>query len=119
MGNTNCADDQYSHITDEEWTKVREVCDSASSWMYEAMDKQGSLNPSDNPAFTVAEINAKSNEITKTVSPIVHKPKPKPKVEEKPAEDKPTEEKPEPMDTDEKTATEGDEKSEPMDTTEE
>lgn len=122
--NTSCADEQYSHITDDEWTKVREVCDSTSSWMYEAMDKQASLNLSDNPVVTVTEINAKSNQITKTVSPIMHKPKPKPKVEEKPAEDKPAEEKPaedksEPMDTDEKPATEGDEKSEPMDTTEE
>lgn len=117
--NTSCADEQYSHITDDEWTKVREVCDSTSSWMYEAMDKQASLNLSDNPAVTVAEINAKSNQITKTVSPIMHKPKPKPKVEEKPVEEKPAEDKAEPMDTDEKPSTEAEEKSEPMDTTEE
>merc|ERR1712157_315190 len=107
-------------ITDEEWTKVREVCDSTSSWMYDAMDKQGSLSPSENPIVTVAEINAKSNEIPRTVSPIMHKPKPKPKVEEK-AEEKEeakqdTEEKPVPMDTDEKPIEEGN-KAEPMDTT--
>jgi len=121
--NTSSADEQYSHITEEEWTKVREVCDSTSSWMYEAMDKQGSLSPSDNPVVTVAEINGKSNEITKTASPIMHKPKPKPKVEEKteekPAADTPAEEKTEPMDTDEKATTEGEEKPVPMDTSEE
>merc|ERR1711976_443510 len=114
--NTRAADEQYSHITDEEWTKAREVCDSTSSWMYEAMDKQGSLNTYDNPAVTVAEINGKSNEITKAISPIMHKPKPKPKVEEKAEEKKEGEEKPaegEPMETDEKS----EEKPEAMDTT--
>lgn len=123
--NTSATDENYAHITDDEWTKCREVCDSTSSWMYDAMDKQGSLSPSDNPAVTVAEINGKSNEITKAISPIMHKPKPKPKVEEKPeekaaeGEKKPSEEKPaegEPMETDEKPA-EGEAKPEPMDTT--
>merc|ERR1712038_122045 len=122
--NTSAAEEQYSHITDEEWTKVREVCDSTSSWMYEAMDKQGSLSLSENPVVTVAEINGKSNEITKIASPIMHKPKPKPKVEEKteekPAADQPAEEKSEPMDTDEKAPTDGEEeKPAPMDTSEE
>lgn len=122
--NTSAAEEQYSHITDEEWTKAREVCDSTSSWMYDAMDKQGSLSPSDNPAVTVAAINGKSNEITKTISPIMHKPKPKPKVEEKTEEkpaDKPTEENSaEPMDTtpDAKPAEEGGDKPESMDTAE-
>lgn len=123
--NASSADEQYAHITDEEWTKAREVCDTTSNWMYEAMDKQGSLSKSDNPVVTVDQINGKSHEITKGVSPIMHKPKPKPKVEEKPAEEKPAEEKPaedsaEPMDTtsEEKPATEGGEKTEPMDTTE-
>lgn len=120
--NTSASDEQYAHITDEEWTKCREVCDSTSNWMYDAMDKQGSLSLSDNPAVTVAEINGKSNEITKAVSPIMHKPKPKPKVEEKKEEKAEGEEKPaeagaEPMETDEKPA-EGDAKAaEPMDTT--
>jgi heat shock protein 4 len=119
--NSSAADEEYSHITDEEWTKAREVCDSTSNWMYEAMDKQGSLSPCQDPAVTVAEINRKSNEITKTISPIMHKPKPKPKVEEKKpeekTEEKPAEDKAEPMDTDEKPATEG-EAPEPMDTAE-
>lgn len=125
--NTSSADEQYSHITEEEWAKAREICDSTSNWMYEAMDKQGSLSPSQNPAVTVAEINGKSNEITKAISPIMHKPKPKPKVEEKKAEEKKAEEdkakseedKAEPMDTDEKPVTEdGEDKTEPMDTAE-
>merc|ERR1711874_910493 len=105
--NVSSTDENYAHITDDEWTKCREVCDSISSWMYDAMDKQGSLSSSDNPAVTVAEINGKSNEITKAISPIMHKPKPKPKAEEKPAEG-------EPMETDEKP-TEGEGKAEPMD----
>lgn len=122
--NTSVADEQYSHITEEEWTKAREVCDSVTNWMYTAMDKQGSLSPCQDPVVTVAEINGKSNEITKAISPIMHKPKPKPKVEEKETEEKteekPAEDKTEPMDTspDETPAPEGG-KPEPMDTAEE
>jgi len=115
--NTSAADEQFAHITDDEWSKAREVCDTTSNWMYEAMDKQGSLSPCDNPVVTVVEINGKSNQITKTISPIMHKPKPKPKVEEKKPEETPAEEKSEPMETDESSGKEG-EKAESMDTKE-
>ncbi len=127
--NTASADEQYAHITEEEFTKCREACDTTANWMYEMMDKQGSLSPNQNPVVTTAEIHAKTNELTKVISPIMHKPKPKPKVEEKKeeakpddekaAEDKPAEEaekaaEPEKMDTDETPAAE--EKPEPMET---
>mmetsp|Transcript_2124 Transcript_2124/g.2404 ORF Transcript_2124/g.2404 Transcript_2124/m.2404 type:complete len:809 (+) Transcript_2124:49-2475(+) len=114
--NTSTAETDYAHITEEEWTKCREICDSTSTWMYEAMDKQGSLTPCDNPMVTIADINAKTNEISKTINPIMHKPKPKveekPKEEEKPAEEKETE----PMDTEETPAAEEAKETEPMDT---
>lgn len=125
--NTNMGQEGFVHVTDEEWTKFREACDSSSTWMYDAMDKQGSLSANQNPFVTTDQINSKINELTKTVSPIMHKPKPKPKVEEKketpaPATaegDKPAEgeKAAEPMDTDEAStpAEEGD-KTEPMDT---
>ena len=81
------------------------------------MDKQGSLGVNQDPLFTTDQINAKTNELTKIISPIMHKPKPQPKPkmkedgEEKPAEDA----KAEPMETDENPAA-GDEKAEPMET---
>lgn len=121
--NTSAADEQYAHITEEEFTKCREACDTAANWMYETMDKQGSLAPNQDPAVTTEAIHAQTNTLTKTISPIMHKPKPKPKPVEKKEEENPAEEKPaeggekpdEPMeDTEEKPAAE--DKAEPMET---
>merc|ERR1712137_24201 len=87
--------DQYKHITDDEFTKGHSKCDETSSWVYEMLDKQGSLAENVDPAFTVAQVNAKSTELVTICGPIVHKPKPKPppkvdtpkKEEEKPKEE--------------------------------
>lgn len=118
--NTATSDENYAHITEEEFTKCRETCDAASSWMYDTMDKQGSLAPNQNPAVTTDEINAKTNELTKAISPIMHKPKPKPKPEEKKEEkaEEPAAEdaKAEPMDTEEAPAADAEKEAEPMET---
>lgn len=119
--NSSQGQDDFAHITDEEFLKCRENCDQTASWMYEAMDKQGSLSPSQDPAVLSADIMAKCRELTNLVNPIMHKPKPAPpKVEEKKEaanEDKSAEKSESdgttPMETDEeKPAEEG----EPMDT---
>jgi molecular chaperone DnaK (HSP70) len=131
--NSAGGDEQYSHITEEELMKCREACDSAASWMYDVMDKQGSRSSYQDPVVTTVEINTKTNELTKAISPIMHKPKPKPKPEEKKEEmmsdDIPagggsggTETKmetDEPNETEEKTSKNGDsQKPESMDTSE-
>ena len=95
--------DKYSHITDEEFNKCHAKCDELASWVYGMMDKQGSLPSNVNPAFTAAEVNAKSTALTTVCGPIMHKPKPKPppKVDTpKKSEEKPKEENGEPMDSD-------------------
>merc|ERR1712071_190940 len=84
--NSSEGEEQYSHLTHDEFSKCHEKCDEVSSWMYDMMDKQGSVPMNGNPVATVAEFNAKAQELTNTVSPIMHKPKPKP--EEKPEEKK-------------------------------
>jgi len=76
--------DAFTHILDEEFNKCHAKCDEVSSWLYDKMDEQGSLPPHVDPAFTAADVNAKSQELSTICSPIMHKPKPKPKVEEKP-----------------------------------
>jgi heat shock protein 4 len=118
--NTSQGNEEYAHISEEEFNKCKEICDSTASWMYETMDKQGSLPLSQDPIVTVAEINSKTQELTKIISPIMHKPKPKPKPEEKQEEEKPAEESkeetPESMETEDAPATE-ETKTEPMDTT--
>jgi heat shock protein 4 len=95
--------DKYKHVTDEEFNKCHAKCDEISSWVYDMLDKQGSLAVNVEPAFTVAEANTKSTGLTNICGPIMHKPKPKPPKVDTPKkeEEKPKEEKPEPMDTEE------------------
>lgn len=70
--------DNFSHITDDEFNKCHAKCDEVSSWVYDMMDKQGGLPSCVDPAFTVAQVRAKSTELTNLCGPIMHKPKPKP-----------------------------------------
>lgn len=116
----SCNDEKYAHITAEEQQACHDKCDEVSSWMYDMLDKQGSIPANVDPVVTVAQINAKSYELSNVVSPVMHKPIPKPKVEEKPkAEDKPDveEKKAESMDTDKEKPEDGDVKdTEPMQT---
>jgi heat shock protein 4 len=98
--------DAFSHILEEEFTKCHAKCDEVSSWLYDKMDEQGSLPPHVDPAFTAADVKAKSQELTTVCSPIMHKPKPKPpptpKAEEKPTEpEKPADAGADPMETEE------------------
>merc|ERR1712137_184401 len=84
--------EKYAHITDEEFDRCHKACDSTSSWVYDMLDRQGSLGQDMDPAFTISDMNAKSQELTNVVGPVMHKPAPKPKKEEKPKEEKPAEE---------------------------
>lgn len=90
--NESAGKEEYGHITDDERQKCHSKCDEISSWMYEILDKQGSIAVNVNPVVTVAEINAKAKELTDTCSPIRHKPAPapapKPAKEEKKVEEK-------------------------------
>jgi heat shock protein 4 len=114
--NSSAGDENYAHITDEERTKCSDVLDKASAWMYDMLDKQGGLAANVNPAVTVEQIYGKNKELNDVVSPIMHKPKPKPaKAEEKKqdeAADEPTKEEA-PKKEEEKS-----DAAEPMDTTE-
>jgi heat shock protein 4 len=102
--NESQGNEKFAHITEEEFSSCHAHCDEVSSWVYNMLDKQASVAVNADPAFTVADLNAKSSELTKFCSPIMHKPAPKPKKVEKPKQEpKPAEPKPaEPMDTEEK-----------------
>merc|ERR1712176_1674899 len=105
------ANDDFSHITEEEFSTCHKKCDEVSNWLYEMLDKQGSLAQNVDPAFYASEVNEKNKGMSNVCSPIVHKPKPKPpkaeppKEEAKPATDPAAEAKasnePTPMETDE------------------
>jgi len=85
--------DKYSHISDEDFDKCHQACDTTSSWVYDMLDKQGSLAQNVDPAFTAIDLKTKSQELTNICGPIMHKPKPKPPPKA-PTESKPTEEAP-------------------------
>jgi heat shock protein 4 len=82
------ANDNFAHITPEEFNTCHKKCDEVSNWLYEMLDKQGSLAQNVDPAFSAAEVSLKNKGMSNVCSPIVHKPKPKiepPKEEAKPA----------------------------------
>jgi len=120
--NSSVGDEKFAHITDEERTKCHTKCDETSGWMYEMLDKQGSLAVNADPAVTTAQIITRNKELSNSVSPIMHKPVPKPKAVPKPEPEKKEEKKeekneddvPAPMDTGEETKVEAETK--PMDT---
>jgi len=74
--------EKYAHITDEERTKCFQKCDEISGWMYEMLDKQGSLGLNVDPVLRVADINEKHRELVNVLSPVMNKPVPAPKKEE-------------------------------------
>ena len=100
--NESQADAKYAHITEEERMKAHEKCDEVSNWMYDMMDKQGSLALSADPVFSVAEIQAKTSDLTNVVNPIMYKPAPKPEAPKK--EDEPMEKAAENENVEEKKA---------------
>mgnify|MGYP005840947193 CR=1 FL=1 len=104
--NESQTDEKYAHITDEERNKCHDKCDEVSSWLYDMLDKQGSLPQSVDPVLKTEEIQNKIRELNTVIGPIKHKPAPK-KEEPKPAEapapaaEKKEGEEPTPMETDE------------------
>lgn len=115
--NKSAGDENYAHITDEERSTCSDKLDKASAWMYDMLDKQGGLAANVDPAVTVEAIYAKNKEVNDVVSPIMHKPKPKPKVvDEKKQEDNNTAS--DKQKKDEEEAKEESGAPEPMDTTE-
>jgi len=81
--NESQTDDKYAHITDEDRQLCHSKCDEISAWIYGLLDKQASLPLSVDPAATTAEIMAKNTELVNVCNPIMTKPSPSPKKEEK------------------------------------
>lgn len=116
--NTSSGEESYAHVTDEERSRCSDKLDKASAWMYDMLDKQGGLAANENPAVTVEGIYGMNKEVNDLVSPIMNKPKPKPKkVEEKKEEEKPAASA-EPEKDDETKKEENNATPEPMDTSE-
>jgi len=74
--------------------KIVDECKKAETWLNTEMSKQDKLQKHVDPIITVAEINKKKVELEKFATPILNKPKPKPKEEPKKEEPKKEETKP-------------------------
>jgi heat shock protein 4 len=112
--NTSSGDENYAHISVEELGTCSEKVDKASAWMYDMLDRQGGIGANVDPVVTTEQIYGMNKDLNDVVSPIMHKPIPKPKAEEKKQEDgKATEEQ---SKKEEGTNKEGG--TEPMDTSE-
>merc|ERR1712032_989200 len=96
------ANEAFSHIADDEFSSCHAKCDEISSWLYDMLDKQGSLGLDVDPIFSSADVSAKNREVSNICSPIVHKPKPKPKVDPKVETDTDSAKDSNAMETDEK-----------------
>jgi len=120
--NTSAGDENFAHITDEERSGCSDKLDKSSAWMYDMLDKQGGLAANVDPAVTSEQIHGKNKEINDAISPIMHKPKPKPKVEEKkqeePAAEEPKKEAKKEPEAEEPKEEEAGAEPEPMDTSE-
>jgi len=82
--NSSSGNDEFSHISYDEFTKCHDKCDEVSAWMYEKMEAQGNKELFEDPAFTIADVNGKHKELSSILNMTMSKPKPKsmPKKEE-------------------------------------
>jgi len=81
-----CGDAKFEHIDAEERAKVVKECETAKEWLADKMGQQAALPKTAPLAVLTKEINARKDTIERFCKPIMSKPKPKPPVEEKPAE---------------------------------
>lgn len=70
--------DAYSHITEEERSKLRTEVTQTEEWMYDKISEQGNTPAHVDPVLTVDLINGKRNTLFSVSKPIMNKPKPKP-----------------------------------------
>ncbi|CAM9816493.1 unnamed protein product [Phaeothamnion confervicola] len=86
----NSLEEAYAHIAEAERTLVRNEATAAESWLFDKLEKQGSLPQSVDPAVTVAEVRERTQQMINVCKPILSTPKPVPVVVPEPKpEDKP------------------------------
>jgi len=71
-------DEKFAHISDEEKLKAKGEVDSCETWLYDMINQQSALNPSEDPILTSAAIYDRMSVMTKGYAAIMNKPKPPP-----------------------------------------
>jgi len=86
-----CGDEDHAHIDAADLEKITKECNDALSWLNEKQALQASTAKTQPAVLLSADIEKKRATLERYATPILNRPKPKPKVEEPAAE-------PEPMD---------------------
>jgi len=81
-------DEKYDHIEDAEKKKVAKAATEIDQWLAQSLSKQDRVAKHDDPVLTVTALNDKLQELDSIGTPIITKPKPKPKEEPKKDETK-------------------------------
>ena len=81
MSQATSGDEKYAHIEDKDKQSVVEKCATVQKWLGDQLAKQAERPKNVNPVVTCAEILKKRDDVIYFVTPILSKPKPKPKVD--------------------------------------
>ncbi|KZS98496.1 heat shock protein 70 [Sistotremastrum niveocremeum HHB9708] len=74
-------EERYSHIDTKDKQAIVEKCATAQKWLDDQSARQAERPKNVDPVFTAEEMKKKREEIVYFASPILSRPKPKPKVE--------------------------------------
>ncbi|KAI0699889.1 heat shock protein 70 [Cerioporus squamosus] len=81
MSQASSNDERFSHIEEKDKQSVIEKCATVQKWLEDQIVRQSERPKNVDPAFTAAEVLKKKDEIIYFATPILTKPKPKPKAE--------------------------------------
>lgn len=88
LATINSTDDAYSHLTEEERSKVRTACDNASTWLDTQNKAQEKLPSASDPVLTAQMIHEELRKLQLVANPVVNKKKPPPPKKEEKKEEK-------------------------------
>ncbi|KEI36739.1 uncharacterized protein L969DRAFT_54524 [Mixia osmundae IAM 14324] len=89
MSKATSGSEQYSHLSEEDLQKVIEKTATAEKWINDQSAKQAERRKDEEPAYTSTDVDKRREDLLFSANPILNKPKPKPKVESKPATPQP------------------------------
>ncbi|KAI0663667.1 heat shock protein [Cubamyces menziesii] len=81
MSQATSGDERFAHIEEKDKQSIVEKCATIQKWLDDQMARQSERPKNVDPAFTAAEVLKKKDEIIYFATPILTRPKPKPKVE--------------------------------------
>ena len=81
MSKASSNEERFAHIEDKDKQAVIEKCATVQKWLEDQIVRQSERAKNVDPAFTAVEVLKKKDEIIYFATPILTKPKPKPKVD--------------------------------------